>query len=143
MQSELSEKKKEIDALQAKLAASKLGALVDSAVTVGSVRLATAQFDDMQISVARSLADEMKERCPDMVTVLAVVSDGKLNFLAACGAQAVKAGAHAGKLVGEVSAVTGGKGGGRPDSAMAGGRETDKIREALAIAADVLRKMLK
>ena len=143
LQSELSEKKKEIDALQAKLAASKLGALVDSAVTVGSVRLATAQFDDMQISVARSLADEMKERCPDMVTVLAVVSDGKLNFLAACGAQAVKAGAHAGKLVGEVSAVTGGKGGGRPDSAMAGGRETDKIREALAIAADVLRKMLK
>ncbi len=143
LQSELSEKKKEIDALQAKLAASKLGALVDSAVTVGSVRLAAAQFDDMQISVARSLADEMKERCPDMVTVLAVVSDGKLNFLAACGAQAVKAGAHAGKLVGEVSAVTGGKGGGRPDSAMAGGRETDKIREALAIAADVLRKMLK
>ena len=97
----------------------------------------------MQINVARSLADEIKANCPDMAAVIAVVSDGKLNFITACGADAVKAGAHAGKLAGEVSAIAGGKGGGRPDSAMAGGRDIDKVNEALAAAQDAVAKMLK
>jgi len=55
----------------------------------------------------------------------------------------VEAGAHAGKLVGAVAAVTGGKGGGRPDNAMAGGRDAAKIAEALAAAKDTLSGMLK
>ena len=77
------------------------------------------------------------------VVVLAVNADGKLNFLAAAGKDAVAAGAHAGKLVGAVAAVTGGKGGGRPDNAMAGGRDADKISEALASAEATLASMLK
>ena len=56
-------------------------------------------------------------------------------------ADAVKAGAHAGKLVGRVSAVTGGKGGGRPDSAMSGGQDQSKIAEALAEARTVLTEL--
>ena len=133
--------KKEIEALNAKLAASKLDGIVSSAVSIGAVRLATARFDGMQIPVARNLADEIKAKYSDMVAVIAVVADGKLNFITACGADAVKAGAHAGKLAGAVSAVAGGKGGGRPDSAMAGGRDVDKADEALASASSTLASM--
>ena len=143
LQGELAEQKKEIESLNAKLASSKLDGIVAGAVEIGSVKLAAVRFDGMQVNVARALADEIKAKYSDMVAVIAIVSDGKLNFLTACGAEAVKAGVHAGKLAGSVSAVTGGKGGGRPDSAMAGGRELDKVDEALGIAADTVRGMLK
>ena len=66
--------------------------------------------------------------------LVAVVSDGKLNFVVSCGKDAVASGAHAGKLAMAVASVTGGKGGGRPDSAVAGGRDISKIDDALAEA---------
>ena len=143
LQCEIASMKKEIESLNAKIAASKLDGIISGAVTVGGVRLAAAKFDGMQINVARSLADEIKAKYSDMVAVIAVVADGKLNFITACGADAVKAGAHAGKLAGAVSAIAGGKGGGRPDSAMAGGRDLDKADEAVASAAEILKGMLK
>jgi len=143
LQNELSSMKKELDALSAKLASSKLDDIVGTAETVGSVRLAVACFEGMQVDVARSLADEIKARFDDMVAVIALNTDGKLNFIAVAGKDAVEAGAHAGKLVGAVAAVTGGKGGGRPDNAMAGGRDAAKIAEALAAAKDTLSGMLK
>ena len=143
LQGEIASMKKEIEALNAKLASSKLDGIVGGAVAVGSVRLAATKLDGMQINVARSLADEIKAKYSDMVAVIAVVSDGKLNFITACGADAVKAGAHAGKIAGAVSAVAGGKGGGRPDSAMAGGRELDKADSAVAAAEKIVRSMVK
>ena len=97
----------------------------------------------MQLDVARSLADEIKANHSNTVAVLAITSEGKLNFIAVAGKDAVAAGVHAGKLVGAVSAVTGGKGGGRPDSAMAGGRDASKTAEALSIAADTVSGMIK
>ncbi len=142
LQSEISEQKREIDSLNSKLAASKLDGIVGAAVSIGNIKLACAKFDGMQINVARSLADEIKAKYSDMAAVIAVVSDGKLNFITVCGADAVKAGVHAGKLAGEVSAITGGKGGGRPDSAMAGGREPHKADEALAAANSIVSRMI-
>ncbi len=143
MQAEISAMKREIEALNAKIAASKLDGIMADAVTVKTVRLVTAKLDGMQIDAARSLADEIKARYADAVAVLAINADGKLNFLAVAGKDAVAAGAHAGKLVGAVAAVTGGKGGGRPDNAMAGGRDADKIAEALGAAMGTLLGMLK
>ena len=92
----------------------------------------------MRPDAARNVCDTIKAEHSDTVAVLAVVNEGKLNFVCACGADAVKNGAHAGNLLREVSAVTGGKGGGRPDSAMSGGRDIDKIPEALAKAEEIL-----
>jgi len=63
-------------------------------------------------------------------------------MLCVCGKDAVKAGAHAGKIVKEVAAITGGKGGGRPDSAMAGVMDLTKIDEALLALPSILEKML-
>ncbi len=143
MQAELAAMKREIEALNAKIAASKLDGIMADAVPVKSVRLVTAKLDGMQIDAARSLADEIKARYTDAVAVLAIHADGKLNFLAVAGKDAVAAGAHAGKLVGSVAAVTGGKGGGRPDNAMAGGRDADKITEALGAALGTLDAMIK
>ncbi|MBE6661659.1 MAG: alanine--tRNA ligase [Ruminococcaceae bacterium] len=143
LQGELHAAKKEIEALNAKLAGSKLAGLMEGAVQVGAVTLVTASLADMQLDAARTLADEIKAKYPNAVAVLAVEQGGKLNFLASAGKDAVAAGAHAGKLVGAVAAVTGGKGGGRPDNAMAGGADATKIAEALAAAKDVLAGMLK
>ena len=143
MQNEIAAMKKEIESLNSKIAASKLDSIMAGAETVGSVRLIAADMGNMQADAARSLADEIKARYDDVVAVLAIAPEGKLNFLSVAGKDAVAAGAHAGKLVGAVAAVTGGKGGGRPDNAMAGGRDTDKIVQALACAKDTLLGMLK
>ena len=140
---ELAAAKREIESLNSKLAATKLDSLLSGAQAVGSVNLCTARFDGMAIEVARSLADEIKASRSDVVAVLAVATDGKLNFITVCGADAVKAGAHAGKIVSAVAAVTGGKGGGRPDNAMAGGRDASLIADALAAAETTLAGMLK
>ena len=143
LQSEVTAMKREIEALNAKIAASKLDGIMAGATTVKSVRLVVADLDGMQPDAARSLGDEIKARYADVVAVLAIHADGKLNFLAVAGKDAVAAGAHAGKLVGAVAAVTGGKGGGRPDNAMAGGRDLDKVAEALNSASDILGGTLK
>ncbi len=143
LQAELSTMKKEIDALNAKMAASKLDDILAGAKTVKSVRLVTVDLGDTAQDVARSLADEIKARCDDAVAVLAIRRDGALQFLTVAGKNAVAAGAHAGKLVGAVASVTGGKGGGRPDNAMAGGRDISKLADALASAEATLDTMLK
>ena len=143
IQGELHDAKKEIEALNAKLASSKLGDIMASAQTVGTVKLIAAKLGDMQLDAARALADDIKANNADAVAVLAVINGDKLNFIAAAGKDAVAAGAHAGKLVGAVAAVTGGKGGGRPDSAMAGGKEISKTDEALDAAKATLEGMLK
>ena len=88
------------------------------------------------------MCDELKAKSANAVAVIAAVEGGKLQFAACAGADAVKLGAHAGKLVGAVAAITGGKGGGRPDGAMAGGADVSKVEEALAAAADLLKAQL-
>jgi len=142
LQAELKEEKREIESLNAKLASSKLDALFASAKPMGSVRLITSDMGAMSMEAARSLCDSLKETA-DVVSVIAIHSGDKLNFMAVCGADAVKAGAHAGNLLKAVSAIAGGKGGGRPDSATSGGRDIAKIGEALAAAEEILGGMLK
>ena len=97
----------------------------------------------MDVDSARTLGDKIKAEHADTVAVLAVNNNGKLNFIAVAGKDAVANGVHAGKLVGAVAAVTGGKGGGRPDSAMAGGVDTTKIDEALTKAEEIVETMSK
>ncbi len=142
LQGEIASMKKEIESLNAKLAGSKLDDVLASAVSVGRVKLVATALDGMALDAARSLADKIKSEHADTVAVIAVNAE-KLNFIAVAGKDAVAAGAHAGKLVGAVAAVTGGKGGGRPDNAMAGGADVSKIAEALAEAENVLSTMIK
>ena len=143
LNAEISRQKKEIDALNQKIAASKTDALLRDAIELGKVRLITADLGKTGLDAARTLCDTFKDQHPDLVAVFAVHDGDRLNFIGAAGADAVKAGAHAGKLLGAVAAVTGGKGGGRPDSATSGGRDLSKIAEALAAAKDILAGQVK
>ncbi len=138
LQAEIKELRRELDSASSKLAEGKAASLLSDIKTVGKFKLLAARVDNMKPDAVRGLADTIKAKHPDAVAVFALVSDGRLNFIAAAGPDAVKAGAHAGKLLGEVSAVAGGKGGGRPDSAMSGGRDLDKIDQALAKAEEIL-----
>ena len=137
LENELRELRRSLESAEAKLASAKLDSLIDSAVSVGSLRLLSAKLE-MKPDAARAICDGIKAKYSNMVAVFATVSDGKLNFVSVCGADAVKAGAHAGNILKTISAITGGKGGGRPDSAMSGGRDLNKIDEALAAVAALL-----
>ncbi len=132
--SEIKELKREIESLSSKLAASKLDSILNNSVDMGGYKLVRGKLEGMNVATARTLADEIKVSHPDTVAILAVIFEGKLNFVCAAGAEAVKNGAHAGKLVSAVAAVAGGKGGGRPDSAMAGAPDLSKADAALASA---------
>ncbi len=143
LQNELAGMKREIEALNAKIAASQLDGIMAGGVTVGACLLVTADLGEAQADVARTLADEIKARYENAVAVLAIHPEGKLNFLSVAGKAAVAAGAHAGKLVGAVAAITGGRGGGRPDNAMAGGAEISKVSDALQAAEGILSTMVK
>ena len=140
---EIASLKKEIEALNNKIASSKLDGVLNSAKQIKSVKFIAFNAEGMDVDSARTLGDKIKAEHSDTVAVLAVNSNGKLNFIAVAGKDAVANGVHAGKLVGAVAAVTGGKGGGRPDSAMAGGQDVTKIDEALKKAEEIVETMSK
>lgn len=139
---ELHDARKEIESLNARFASSKLTDILSSAKKIGSVKLIATRID-MQIDAARALADDIKANHHDVVAVFAVVASDKINFIAVAGKDAVTAGVHAGKLVGAVASATGGKGGGRPDNAMAGGKDVSMLEDAFAVAESSIVSMLK
>lgn len=136
---QIKEMKREMDVLGAKLSSMQMEGMIRDMKDVGAYKLLTAKVE-MKADSVRTLADTVKDKYPSAVCVFAVVNDGKLNFVAAAGPEAVKAGAHAGKILSEISVICGGRGGGRPDSAMSGGRDIDKISEALAAVEAILKR---
>ena len=137
LQAEIKELKRELDSANSQIANAKAEALFAGLKTVGKFKLLAAKVE-MRPDQARGLCDSVKDKYSDGVAVIAAVAEGKLNFAVAAGADAVKAGAHAGNILREVAAICGGKGGGRPDSAMGGGRDIDKISDALQKAEEIL-----
>ena len=143
VQGELKSAKGEIESLQAKIASAKFDAIRNSAKAVGVVKLMAARVEGASVEAVRGLCDNIRAEDASSVVVVALVNDGKLNFVASCGADAVKSGANAGKLVKEAAVICGGGGGGRPDSAMAGGKDVSKVDAALAAVETALAGMLK
>ena len=140
---ELKAQSREIESLQAQIANSKTKELFERAVSVKGLRYIHAVLKDTAADSLRTLGDQVKADAPDVVAVFAASNEGKSSVLAVCGADAVKAGAHAGKLIKEITAQLGGKGGGRPDSAMGGIAGTDKAEEVLSGVPAMLEGMLK
>ena len=139
---ELKETKQALEKAEAKLAGSKIGDILNNAITIGDFRLATAQLDGIDAGELRKMSDTIKAENEDTVVVLAAVNGEKLTFCAACGKKAIESGAHAGNLVREIAKLTGGNGGGKPDSAMAGGKDTSKAADALNAALDILKAQI-
>jgi alanyl-tRNA synthetase len=90
----------------------------------------------------RNQVDRLRQKAGSAVVLVGWATDGKVGLLAAATDDLVKKGIHAGKLVGEVAKVVGGKGGGRPDMAQAGGKEPAKLAEALQLARDLAGRQL-
>ena len=134
---ELRNVRHELEAAAEKLAASKASSLIENAEKVGNVRLICERVD-MKPDAMRALTDKFKAEYADVVCVLAAVNDGKVNFAVSCGKDAVSSGANAGKIVKQISTLCGGGGGGRPDSASAGGKDASKLDEALATVRTLL-----
>ena len=137
-QDEIRALKRELESLNAKLAGTRVDELIGGAKVVNGLYVITADLGDMGVEAVRSLGDAIKDKCPSCVAVFAIHSGEKLNFMAVCGREAVAKGAHAGNILRKVSEVAGGKGGGRPDSAMSGGRDISKIPEALALVESLI-----
>ena len=91
----------------------------------------------------RKIGDSLADKFDCFVAVLAGTADGKSSILCKCSRSAVAKGANAGTLVREIAAVAGGKGGGKPDQAMAGIPDASRIKDALAAAADIAAKYIK
>jgi len=138
LQAEAKALQAENESLKSKLAKEALGDVMDKVTEVKGVKLLAASVPDVDMNGLRDLGDQLKEKLGSGVVVLASAKDGKVSLLAMVTDDAMKKGAHAGKLIKEVAAVVGGGGGGRPNMAQAGGKNPEKIDEAVAKAAEVL-----
>lgn len=145
LSAEVKAKDRELAELRSEISALKAGSLMDSARLVGGVRLITAEVEVSNPGELRSMCDTARDNGADIVAVFAGVNKekGTLNFACACGADAIKLGAHAGNIVRETAKIAGGSGGGKPDSAMAGAKDASKADEALAAVDSIVSSMLK
>ena len=113
-----------------------------SAKAVGGLHIITSTRQGLDANALRTMGDFLRDKDPVVVAVLASIVGEKVSFLAVCGKEAVAKGIKAGELVKSVSAVCGGKGGGKPDSAMGGGTDLLKVDDALATVDDFVSSKL-
>ena len=116
--------------------------ILASAKTVGGLHIITGTRQGVDAAALRVMGDFLRDKDPAVVGVLASIQGEKVTFLAVCGKDAVARGIKAGDLVKAVSAICGGKGGGKPDSAMGGGTDLLKVDDALATVDDFVAEKL-
>ena len=139
---ELKEARQSVERMKEKILHSDVDRFLYASKNIGGIKVITTTRTDLEAGDLRKLGDFLRDKDPDTVAVLATATESKVTFVAVCGKNAVARGIRAGDLVRAVSAVTGGKGGGKPDSAMGGGSEVLKIDDALAIVDDFVADKL-
>ncbi len=140
---EVKDLEKERDELQSSINSLRSKTILESTADVNGVKVATAMLSNIRPDSLKKMAEDIRSRFDDVVVVIAGVSGEKANLVAAAGKNAVSKGAHCGKIVGKVAALTGGKGGGKPDCAMAGVGDKFKIDEALAQVNEIVSEFVK
>ncbi|WP_270387721.1 alanine--tRNA ligase [Blautia hansenii] len=143
LQAEVKALHSENESLKAKMAQEAVGDVLNQVQDVKGVKLLAVSLTDVDMNGLRDLGDQLKEKLGEGVVVLASVAGGKVSLLAMVTEQAQKAGAHAGNLIKGMAAIVGGGGGGRPNMAQAGGKNPDKVPEALDAAANILADQIK
>ncbi len=142
LQGQLRELTAENESLKNEMAQSALGDVADQVQQIGDVKLLAVRVPDLDTAALRELGDRMRDTLGEGVVVLVTVHEDKVSILATATKSAVAAGVHAGNIVRQIAAVCGGNGGGRPDSAMAGGKDADKADAVVAAAADAVAGMV-
>ncbi|WP_316607643.1 alanine--tRNA ligase [uncultured Ruminococcus sp.] len=125
------EMEKEIERYQAEIAKDQTGAILDNAEEVNGTKVVTAMFNGAPADSIRMMCENLAADVEDVVAVLASVTDGKLIFACSCSKNAIAKGLKAGNVVRAVAQIAGGNGGGKPNLAMAGGKDITKADEAL------------
>ena len=143
LQAEVKALHSENESLKAKMAQEAVGDVLNQVQDVKGVKLLAVSLTDVDMNGLRDLGDQLKEKLGEGVVVLASVAGGKVSLLAMVTEQAQKAGAHAGNLIKGMAAIVGGGGGGRPNMAQAGGKNPEKVPEALDAAANILADQIK
>ncbi len=129
---EIKDKDKQLESLNQQIANAKTASLFDNAKEVKGVKIVSARMDGSTPDALRKLGDSVKDKEDAIIALFAAATGEKGTFYCVCTKEAVAKGGNAGKIVREVAAVTGGKGGGKPDGAMAGAGDITKIDEAIA-----------
>ncbi len=133
---ELKSLKRAIEQFKAKEAAGAVDKMLADAKVVGDVKVLTVKVPGADAGKLRQMGDVLRDKDASVAAVLASANGDKVTFLAVCGKDAVKAGVKAGDIVKHVCTVCGGSGGGKPDSAMGGGKDVTKMDQALSGVAD-------
>ena len=131
-----------IEQYKSKEAAGEADRILFGAHAVGPLKVITATVPDADGNRLRQMGDAIKDKAANVVAVLAAVNGSKITFVAACGKEAVGLGVKAGDIIKQVSAIAGGSGGGKPDSAMGGGKDPLMVDNALAMVDNVVSMKL-
>ena len=140
--SEMKEMRHALDKFKAEASLGEARQFLMSAKEVGGLKVVTSNKNGLDANALRQMGDFLRDKEPNVVAVLSSVNGEKITFLAVCGPEAVKKGIKAGDLVKNVCAICGGKGGGKPDSAMGGGSDLLKLDDALASVDDFVAAKL-
>ena len=130
--SHLKELRREVEQFKAKESLGEVSDFLMSAKAVGDLRVVSVSRPGFSGDSMRQMGDFMRDKEPSIVAVMAAVDEGKITFLAVCGKEAIAKGVKAGDVIKYVTAICGGKGGGKPDSAMGGGTDVPKLEQALS-----------
>ena len=139
---EMKNLRRSIEAYKARESAGEVERFMFGAHDVCGLKVLTATVPNADAGKLRQMGDAMRDKSESVVAVLSTVNDGKITFLAVCGKEAVAKGIKAGDLVKMVCATCGGSGGGKPDSAMGGGKDVLKLDNALAQVDDFVHNKL-
>ena len=133
---DLKEMRQSVDRLKDKLFSGEIERTLFSAKEIKGVKVFTMTRSDIGANDLRKMGDFVKDKAPNCVALLAAVNDGKITLLAACGKNAIARGIKAGDVIKTLAPICGGKGGGKPDSAMGGGTDVLKLDDCLAALDD-------
>ncbi len=139
--SENKELEKKISVFKEQIAAAAAKNIMMGIKHIGDISLTTAQIN-RSVDEMKSMADNIKEKNPMSVVVLATTFEDKITFVAMATKDAVAKGVHCGSIIREITAAAGGKGGGKPDMAQGGGRDASKIDNALALVDEIIAKQI-
>jgi alanyl-tRNA synthetase len=142
LQARFKELSRENESLRAKLGRMEAQQLTDQVQEVAGVPVLAARVSVSDIYALRQMVDDLRNRMKECVVVLGAVNGDKVQLVAAVTPTYVKAGLHAGKLIKEVAAKCGGGGGGRPDMAQAGGKQPEKLSDALRLVPELVRQQV-
>ncbi len=143
MSAELKAAQKEIEQLKDKLVSGSFDEVLSKAVDINGIKAVAARFDQLDPEALRNTCETLRSKLGSGIVVLASASGGKVNFVAMATKDAVDRGAHCGNVVREAAKAAGGGGGGRPDMAQAGGKDAEKIGDALSSALEAIKAQIK